>query len=491
MRLTARLLSLLLLGALVLLVIDTYSSIQREVSIVERDMRSSAGLMARAMRGILADVWSTRGERRALELIRDANEAEESVLLRWVWLDPPPGDSMRPLVPAERLDPVRHGREVSVRDRTGSGEQYLRTYVPFPPMGGRQGALEISQSLAVLEERTRAIIVRRIILALGLALVGAVLAVGVGVGLVGHRLRRMEEKILRVGEGDLSAPLVVGGHDELSEVARGLNHMCERLEESQARVARETEARIAALDALRHADRLRTVGQLASGIAHELGTPLNVVSGRADLIASGSLSAGEIVESARIIHTQSDRMAAIVRQLLDFARRRPPARECADLLDIARECLQLVDALARKRDIRLSLGGESVRTKLDRGQVQQVLMNLLVNALQASPQRGTVEAHVAWERRRPPAGQAGGEGKYASVQIRDHGEGISKENVERIFEPFFTTKGVGEGTGLGLSTALGIVRDHGGWIDVQSELGAGSRFTVYLPEEACAWPAES
>jgi two-component system NtrC family sensor kinase len=483
MKLTARLVSLLLLGALVLLTIDTFVSIRREVATLEGDMRLNAGLLGRAMRGMLADVWSTQGEWHALDLVRDANEAEKLAFVRFVWLDAPPGDPACPRAPMEQLAPVRRGEEVSVRDRTDTGEGFLRTYVPFPAVGPRQGALEISQSLVVMDKRARAIAVRGIVLALAMALVGGLLAIGLGVGLVGHRLRRLGEKIHRVGEGDLSQPLMLGGNDELSQVATGLNRMCEHLAESQARVNRETERRMAALDALRHADRLRTVGQLASGLAHELGTPLNVVSGRAELIASGKMSPAETVESASIIRSQSDRMASIVRQLLGFARRQSPKRESADLLEIAHECQQLVAALARKHDVDVSVVGDAVRVSVDRGQLQQVFMNLLMNALQASPQHGRVEVSVTRREAAPP-GERWPARPCACVCIQDNGEGIPKENVERIFEPFFTTKRVGEGTGLGLSTAQSIVEDHDGWIDVKSELGVGSRFTVYLPEEA-------
>ena len=491
MKLTVRLVSLLLLGAFVLLTIDTFISIRRDVATLERDMRLNSGLLGRAMRGILADTWTTRGEARALALIRDANETEKQAFVRFVWLDAPLGDPYRPLVAAERLAPVGRGEEVSLRDHTETGEGFLRTYVPLLLEGSRLGALEISQSLAVLDERVRTVAVRGIVLALAMALVGGLLAIGLGIGLVGHRLRRLGEKIRRVGEGDLSGPLMLAGGDELSEIAVGLNGMCEHLAESRARVERETERRIAALDALRHADRLRTVGQLASGVAHELGTPLNVVSGRAELIASGGMSAAEMVESANIIRSQSDRMAGIVRQLLGFARRQSPKRESADLLEIARECQQLVAAFARKRDIGVPVAGDAVRMSVDRGQLQQVLMNLLMNALQASPHHAPVEVSVTRERAEPPVGQPGPAKTCACVHIQDHGEGIASENLGRIFDPFFTTKGVGEGTGLGLSTAQSIVEDHGGWIGVESELGVGSRFTVYLPEEAPEWRAES
>jgi signal transduction histidine kinase len=118
-------------------------------------------------------------------------------------------------------------------------------------------------------------------------------------------------------------------------------------------------------------------------------------------------------------------------------------------------------------------------------QLQQALTNLLVNAVQASPDGKAVEVSVGRERLAPPVGLSSDLGgdvqEYARIRVADEGPGIPPEDVGRIFEPFFTTKDVGEGTGLGLSVAYGIVRDHGGWIAVESEAGRGSRFSIYLP----------
>jgi signal transduction histidine kinase len=264
-----------------------------------------------------------------------------------------------------------------------------------------------------------------------------------------------------------------------------LEHRARQLQEAWDQVRCETEARIAALEQLRHEDRLKTVGRLASGIAHELGTPLNVISGYAGMIAGGNLPAHETIESARTIKAQSERIATIVRHLLDFARRRPGQKTAVDLQQVIRETLDLMVPLAQKRNVRLILadGHAPAVARADVEQVKQVLLNLVTNAVQAMPGGGNVEVAAGPARERPPAGCGDPDGEYVCISVRDQGEGIAQENLGRIFEPFFTTKGPGKGTGLGLSVAEGIVREHGGWIAVESVRGKGSCFCVCLPKE--------
>jgi signal transduction histidine kinase len=237
------------------------------------------------------------------------------------------------------------------------------------------------------------------------------------------------------------------------------------------------------IEQLRHADRLSTVGKLASGIAHELGTPLTVVSGRARLIADG-LSGEETRESALTIADQAQRMTRIIRQLLDFARRRSAAKSPEDLRAVARQTVSLLSPLADKRGARITLDEPDtpLMAEVDVGQLQQALTNLVVNAIQAMPRGGAVRCAVGRAPARPPADHGGAEGEYLSVAVTDEGEGMSEETMAHIFEPFFTTKPVGEGTGLGLSVTYGIVKDHGGWIELESSPGAGTRFTIRLPE---------
>jgi len=115
-----------------------------------------------------------------------------------------------------------------------------------------------------------------------------------------------------------------------------------------------------------------------------------------------------------------------------------------------------------------------------------VLTNLIVNAVHASPEGSNVTIRLSRSHVNPPEDHAGAAGEYDCIAVEDHGQGIEPENIERLFEPFFTTKDIGEGTGLGLSIAYGIVHEHGGWIDVESRVGEGSIFTVFIPVESAS-----
>jgi len=485
MKLATKLVSILVLGLIIILAIDGYLSVQRDIEIFETDMKRDAHLFGRAMKDLVIDVWHTKGRQRALALIANVNRGDHQLHIRWVWLNALPDDPYSPRAPREKLDTVVRGNEASFKEWSKEGNGYLYTYVPVKVDKEMPGALELSESLSKLDEYTHATIVRRLVLMSILVLVSGLAAIMFGFGMIGRPLHRLIGKVRRVGKGDLSGPLPDLGAGEFSELATAVNTMCEQLDKAQKTVRSETEARIAALEQLRHADRLRTVGGLASGIAHELGTPLNVVSGRAGLIAAGKLSEGEVVESANIIRAQSKRMTTIIKQLLDFARRRSPQKTLTDVRQIVTQTLDLMSPLGRKQKITLSFAGEEtpVMAKVDAGQIQQVLTNLIANAIGAMPRGGKVEVGVRYEHARPPAGHEDYDGEYLCIYVMDEGEGISEENMQHLFEPFFTTKDVGQGTGLGLSIAYGIVQEHGGWIGVESEKGKGSCFSVYLPQE--------
>jgi signal transduction histidine kinase len=205
-------------------------------------------------------------------------------------------------------------------------------------------------------------------------------------------------------------------------------------------------AHIAALDQLRHADRLTTIGKLASGIAHELGTPLNVVSGRAKLI-SRETNDESLRQNALIIAQQADRMANIIRQLLDFSRRRASNKSPTDLVALARRSLELLQPLAQKRGLTLKVApvNEVMCADVDPGQIQQGLTNLVINAIQAMDRPGEIEVVVGRREVRPPHEIDAAPGEYFSLSVRDQGQGISAEHIDHVFEPFYTTKDVGEG----------------------------------------------
>ncbi|HSQ66794.1 MAG TPA: ATP-binding protein [Polyangiaceae bacterium] len=238
------------------------------------------------------------------------------------------------------------------------------------------------------------------------------------------------------------------------------------------RVVAEESARRSAVDQLRHAERLTTLGKLVSSVAHEIGTPLSVLSGHAERIASGKLGAERTTESARIILLEAKKITTIVRQLLDFGRRHTGARGPADLTGLSRATVALLQPLARQRGVQLDLvAAQSVSATVSVPEIEQVLTNLIVNALQATKSGGHVEVKVV----------VNDQTKTADLVVEDTGSGIAPEIIAHVFDPFFTTKGPGEGTGLGLSVSHNIVREHGGSIHVQSEVGRGSRFVVTLP----------
>ena len=476
-----------LAGTCAILAVNGVRRVRREVTLFESNEIGDHRSLGRTMRTTVAAVWTTAGEARALELVDEANVQHGRVHFRWLWLDTAPPvhvslDTLRKATPQDALSAV---------DRDESGGQTRFTYVPVAAPNGRPAVLELSESLASELAYVRRTIVDSLVTTATLAAVCGLLAMALGVLLVGRPVARLVDKARRIGTGDFGGPLAVAQRDELGELAMEMNAMCDRLERAQREVATQTSRRIATLEQLRHADRLSTVGKLASGIAHELGTPLNVISGRADMIAGREAQGDDALDSARVIKQASDRMAAIIRQLMDFARRRGPQRSNDDLAAVARQTIGLLGTIAQKKGITLALEAKGeVRADVDAGQIQQALTNLLVNAIQAAPERSTIEVTVGREPVCPPSdlgSEPGSASEHAFLRVHDHGPGIPAELRERIFEPFFTTKGVGEGTGLGLSVTWGIARDHGGFIVVDDQQKGraapddGTTFTLYLP----------
>lgn len=488
MKLAAKLVFVLLLIIILVLAVDGCISINREVELYETDMKHDAAFLGLAISGLLTDVWRSGGQDRVLELLHDVNLAEHQLKLRWVWLEPEADETFRPRAPRDRIRPVLEGERVYVETRSpaASGGS-LCTYVPVESVPGRAGALELTEPLIHRDRYMRSAAMRAVTLTIVMVAVSSLIVLSLGVMWIGRPLQLLANKTRRIAGGDLTGALHLRGHDELTELAAAVNRMCDQLAAARERLRAETEARISALEQLRHTDRLRTVGTLASGIAHELGTPLNVVSGRAGLMLSGGeeLPPTEVTENARIIRNQADRMTKIIRQLLDFARQRQRETVSLDLRSVVSETIELLGSFAKKHGVRLASdpGSAPMVTDADQGQLQQVLTNLIVNAVHATAKDGEVLVGCRREVTRPPEGVEGYEGEYLCVYVRDEGEGVADENIGHLFDPFFTTKDVGQGTGLGLSIAYGIVREHAGWIDVSSERGKGSCFSVYLPAE--------
>jgi signal transduction histidine kinase len=276
-------------------------------------------------------------------------------------------------------------------------------------------------------------------------------------------LARFVEAARALGGGQLSHRIepdaAVG---ELSQVAEELNRMADRLEEARRELMLEAEERVSLERRLLQAEKLAEVGQLAAGLAHEIGAPLHVIRGRADLVLRRDPQPTDRNRNLSIIIQQIDRIAGIVRNLLGYARRREPHFVDADLSAIVRSVVEFVDTDAVKGGSRLLTEAASpLVIRCDPDLLHQLLLNVILNALQAvneTGRPGTVVVRVASERMDV--------GTYATIDIEDDGSGIPIEQRDRVFEPFFTTKDETRGTGLGLALARAIVEDHGGSIAI-------------------------
>jgi two-component system NtrC family sensor kinase len=267
----------------------------------------------------------------------------------------------------------------------------------------------------------------------------------------------------RVAAGDLATPITLAARHELGDLARAFNEMTLRLADAQRQ--------------LTQADKLASVGRLAAGIAHEINNPLTGVLTHASYELKRAPAGSELQQDLEVVVRETKRCREIVRGLLDFARPVPPRRETVDLNEVVRRALKItLQALAQSHmRLDLDLASEPPQVEADANQIQQVLVNLLVNARDAVSEGGLIRVST----RSVP----GDEQDVAEVVVEDDGCGIPPADLPHLFEPFFTTKGR-QGTGLGLAVSWGIVEAHGGTIQVRSEEGNGSRFTLRLPRQA-------
>jgi two-component system NtrC family sensor kinase len=479
MKVARKLTLALVLGIVAVMAVHAWVQVRQEVILYESDVRPKP--RGRGFLAMIQSVWRTEGEQRVRELVEEAAGALRDVHTRWVRIDVPPGHRKYPrdLEAARTASATGEMATCIVHDADG---RTLRTAY-LPVQQGHPLVLEATESL----DREMAYIrtTHRTLFATALAIVavcGLIIA-AVGRKLVGRPLKALQEQARRMADGDYSVRLDVHQHDEIGELAAEMNTLCDRLIEANRRIAEETAAKLAAFEQLRHSDRLATIGQLAAGVAHELGTPLSVVSGRAQLVAADPGVSNEVRANARIVVEQAARMTEIIRQLLDFSRRRRVQPVPADLRRVVGRMLDLLSAVGGRRAVRFELDApqEPMMAAVDEAQLQQALTNIVLNGVQAMPQGGRIRVRLTSVRATSPTVREQGERDYRRIDVEDEGGGITPEHLPRIFEPFFTTKGVGEGTGLGLSVAHGIIADHGGWIDVESTIGRGTSFRIYLP----------
>lgn len=286
---------------------------------------------------------------------------------------------------------------------------------------------------------------------------------------MGRRIDALSRTMRRVEVGDLTAHVEVGDRDELGRLAESFNAMVARLGDAR----RQLEDRH--LGAIRRAEHMASLGKMAAGIAHEINNPLAGMQNCVRTLLKGLKDEARRREYLTMLREGLDRIGRTVGQLLNFAREAEPQLTRVDLLPLLRRCLALLEHELAARRITFSVVAEHRLPDLlaDPHQLEQVFLNLLMNAIDAMPEGGNILVSInPWARETGP---------FVEVHITDTGVGIPPEHLPRIFDPFFTTKDVGKGTGLGLSVSYGIVRAHGGSIEVTSDVEKGSTFTVALP----------
>jgi two-component system NtrC family sensor kinase len=486
--LVARKLSVALVVAVfAVLAVSSWVRVQHEVARFDGDIRRHHRVLGTTLGAAVEQLLEAEGNDAAATLVHHVDASRSGVSIRWISLSPNAPRHMQPELPRARLEPVARGETLQIaQSRKSSDEEnyedeQLISYFPTEGPNDGPAAIELVESLAPKSIYVEEAIRSTLVASLSVAVVCGLLAILLGAYYVGKPVSRLVDKARQIGQGEFESPLGFERRDELGLLANELDAMASQLASSQRSMEDQAEARLAAVEQLRHAERLTTVGKLASAVAHEIGTPINVVAGHANLIASRRVEGDETISSAHVIVEQCARMTKLVRNLLDYARRRPPNRMCVDLRDILNETTQLLAPLAASREIVLAVqGGSQALALADPAQLQQALANLVINAIQASPKKSTVSLTLDLVTIARPDREHRRERPTWRVGVADHGPGIASEDLGRLFDPFFTTKPSGEGTGLGLSIARTIVEEHGGWVSVDSAVGRGSRFDLYL-----------
>jgi signal transduction histidine kinase len=457
---------------------------ERRVAI-EQEARAIASTMRLALE-TQASAFRIPSDAQLRELGRDSGGWRVTVIPRELATSLP-SETMT----AEQLRRLRTLLEVPGATFTGiEGEHYffaMALRAVSDPQDDKRavlGLLEVAKP-ARMTQTTTADLTRALVL---IVLVVLVTTIVVGT-LAGRFVSQPITKLLRgiddVAKGDLSHVILSEHDDEIGAIATRFNEMTYSLRESRGETQRQNEAKLALEQRLSQTEKLATIGQLSAEIAHEVGTPLSVIAGRARSIQRKSRDPEVVEKNAGIIAEQTARITRIIQRLLDFARRKVGAPEHArvNLNELALTTVELLGS---------QFSAAKVKTRLDRveglslvdgdaDRLQQVLINLLLNAVQAMPEGGALTIETQPVRRTRPGLETGAEQDFVVLVVSDTGVGIPAEIRDKVFEPFYTTKEGQGGTGLGLAVCSGIVKEHDGWMDVDDAPGGGTVFRVYLP----------
>jgi two-component system NtrC family sensor kinase len=347
---------------------------------------------------------------------------------------------------------------------------YITSYEPIEDMGGRiVGILGVG----VLDEKYEDMRWSTLSVFIFITVLGMLAAAGMGCFVAGRLIRPIRRLIRasrQVTEGSLAPDIGPESGDEIGILQRAFKEM----------VGAVGRRRMESQNRLIMSEKQASVGRLAAGVAHEINNPLTGVLTYTHMLLRHKDLSEEVRADLQTIAEATERVRKIVKGLLDFSRQTTPDREKVDLNKLVSSTISLMEnqALVKGVDIRFNPGENLPPVNMDRNQFQSVLLNILINGLDATKPGDSITFTTKNSDLVNEAGQEGLE-----MSIADTGCGIPPEHLNKLFDPFFTTKEVGHGTGLGLAVSLGIVQRHGGSIRVQSEVGRGSTFTIWVPFE--------
>ena len=351
-----------------------------------------------------------------------------------------------------------------------------------PPEQKVLGVLDIGMSLADVDKEIEGAQNKMIIFAI---IAFLVISVTISISInryVTRPVRELVKGTKKIAEGNLDYSSPIKAEGELAQLASSFSQMTSDLKKAddklidwgktlEQKVQQRTEELRKTENQLLQSDKVSSLGKLAAGVAHEINSPLTGVLTYSSLLLKAKKEGDPDKEDLEVIVNETNRCKKIVKGLLDFARQTEPRKTLSDMNEVIEKSVDLVSHQASMQNVKIEkkVKPDLPKTMIDVGQIQQVFINILLNAIEAMPQGGTLTV------------SSGIEDDMVALRFTDTGVGIPEENLPKILDPFFTTKEQGKGTGLGLSVSYGIIERHRGRLEVKSKVGKGTTFTVKLP----------
>ena len=485
MSISTRLILFLTVAVSAVFAVTNYTTLRRREAALNRTMRSEVTAHAYTLQIALEELFKGGRSADAAHLVDRLSDNpylfrvtlfdETGRVLMYSDLDTAGEQSTEP----ELLRAMASGERVE-RMHVIDGQEYFSIILPVQLANGRRGAFEIAQPTVALQAE---IANTRRSHAVNLAIVVIVILIIVSLVLrrsLSRPIKVLLEGAAAIGRGDLSYRVALSNKtDEFSRLASEFNRMADSLVVQHEAVVRAADEHLELERELRHRDRLVLIGRISANVAHEMGTPLNVIDGRAAQLLQRPDSPVEMRQrNLTIIREQSRRIAQVVRQLLDLARTNGISRKPVDLSQVFSDVRELIEVEADRQRVIIEIVAETpVCVEGDKDMLRQVFLNLCLNAIQAMPYGGRLHLECDLD------GPTKNNREFIVASVSDSGGGIAPEHLTQIFDPFFTTKDVGQGTGLGLAVSRRIVEDHGGWIiAANNTVEKGAVFTIFLPK---------